>query len=494
MPWRRCRRARRLPRVAASRLVLKRAATPSAAAELVSPDQQHQLTQLLQLKQRLAQSMRQRLGFAAQQFLHQHSKLQLLHPARRLQQQQQRLDELQIRLQQSVLHKLQQSQQQLQLRERQLQLQQVKQQVQQLHKWQQRQTELAQQLQQTEQQLTPLATELTALRQHYKQLQEHITDKTQLLRQQQLIMQLAEHRNRLQPDEPCPLCGATEHPAISSYQQLNSSETEQQLAQKQAELQQTQLKGESLSKQQTTLQTQQQQLQQQVRQLTPGAQALDAAKLSALEPALSGRFNRAWFCPQDAQTDSHSFLQHSQTVLQQRGVSFCQLAAAECDANQLSRAKANCDLLLDCRGLGAKADWPQLRPVRGEVLRLRCSEISLNRPVRFYHPRYSLYVAPKAAQQFVVGATELESASEQGCTVRSALELLSALYALHPGFAEAEILALSASARPTLPSPVPQIQQQDGVIALNGLSRHGYLLGPVFARQTAELAQQLLCH
>ena len=186
-----------------------------------------------------------------------------------LQQQQQtaqQLHQLQQQLAQTDIHTLRQ--QQLQLRERQLQLQQVKQQVQQLHKWQQRQTELAQQLQQTEQQLTPLATELTALRQHYKQLQEHITDKTQLLRQQQLIMQLAEHRNRLQPDEPCPLCGATEHPAISSYQQLNSSETEQQLAQKQAELQQTQLKGESLSKQQTTLQAQQQQLQQQLQQLS----------------------------------------------------------------------------------------------------------------------------------------------------------------------------------------------------------------------------------
>ena len=213
-----------------------------------------------------------------------------------------------------------------------------------------------------------------------------------------------------------------------------------------------------------------------------------------MEPALSGRFNRGWFCPQDGQTDSRSFLQYSQTVLKQRGVSFCPLPKTECDVNQLSRAKANCDLLLDCRGLGAKADWPQLRPVRGEVLRLRCTELTLNRPVRFYHPRYSLYVAPKAAQQFVVGATELESASEHGCTVRSALELLSALYALHPGFAEAEIMALSASARPTLPSPVPQIQQQDGVIALNGLSRHGYLLGPVFARQAAGLAQQLLCH
>ncbi|MFN6972680.1 MAG: exodeoxyribonuclease VII large subunit, partial [Rheinheimera sp.] len=122
-----------------------RAATPSAAAELVSPDQQHQLSQLLQLKQRLAQSIRQRLGFAAQQFLHQHSKLQLLHPARRLQQQQQRLDELQIRLSQAMQQRLQRKSQQLQLQQKSLalvspqqRLQRQQQQLQQLqHKLQQ---------------------------------------------------------------------------------------------------------------------------------------------------------------------------------------------------------------------------------------------------------------------------------------------------------------------------------------------------------------------
>ncbi|MBU2181144.1 MAG: exodeoxyribonuclease VII large subunit, partial [Gammaproteobacteria bacterium] len=99
-----------------------RAATPSAAAELVSPDQQHQLSQLLQLKQRLAQGIRQRLGVSAQMFLHQHSKLQLLHPARRLQQQQQRLDELQIRLTQAMQQRLQRKTQQLQLQQKSLKL------------------------------------------------------------------------------------------------------------------------------------------------------------------------------------------------------------------------------------------------------------------------------------------------------------------------------------------------------------------------------------
>jgi len=122
-----------------------RAATPSAAAELVSPDQQHQLTQLMQLKQRLAQSMRQRLGFAAQQFLHQHSKLQLLHPARRLQQQQQRLDELQIRLSQAMQQRIARKAQQLQLQQKSLALVSPQQR---LHRQQQQLQRLQQQLQQ----------------------------------------------------------------------------------------------------------------------------------------------------------------------------------------------------------------------------------------------------------------------------------------------------------------------------------------------------------
>ncbi len=95
-----------------------RAATPSAAAELVSPDQQHQLSELLQLQQRLQRGIRQQLGQQAQWFLQQQHKLQLLHPKRRLEQQQQRLDELQLRLQRAgalVLERKQQQQQQLTL-------------------------------------------------------------------------------------------------------------------------------------------------------------------------------------------------------------------------------------------------------------------------------------------------------------------------------------------------------------------------------------------
>lgn len=90
-----------------------RAATPSAAAELVSPDQQHQLSQLMQLQQRLQRGIRQQLGQQAQWFLQQYGKLQLLHPKRALEQQQQRLDELQLRLNRAGQHQVERKQHQL---------------------------------------------------------------------------------------------------------------------------------------------------------------------------------------------------------------------------------------------------------------------------------------------------------------------------------------------------------------------------------------------
>jgi DNA repair protein SbcC/Rad50 len=157
-------------------------------------------------------------------------------------------------------------QQQQQRRDRQHQLQQLQQQLQLQQKWQQKSAALAQQHINAEQAMAPVSAELLQLRQAYKALQEQINDKEQLLQQQQQIMQLAEHRSRLQPHQPCPLCGAIEHPAISEYQQLNSTAIEQQLQGKKAELVQTQQRGEQLSKQESALQAELRQLQLQLTQ------------------------------------------------------------------------------------------------------------------------------------------------------------------------------------------------------------------------------------
>lgn len=97
-----------------------------------------------------------------------------------------------------------------------------------------------------------------------------------------------------------------------------------------------------------------------------------------------------------------------------------------------------------------------MRGIRGEVARVYTPEITLNRPVRLLHPRYPLYIAPKENHVFVIGATQIESESQAPASVRSGLELLSALYAVHPAFGEADILEIAAYSAPHAQPPQPR--------------------------------------
>ena len=65
-------------------------------------------------------------------------------------------------------------------------------------------------------------------------------------------------------------------------------------------------------------------------------------------------------------------------------------------------------------------------------------------------------------------------------SVRSALELLSAAYTIHSGFAEARILESGAQCRPSFKNNLPKIQLQKDLrfMHVNGLYRHGFLIAP----------------
>ena len=69
--------------------------------------------------------------------------------------------------------------------------------------------------------------------------------------------------------------------------------------------------------------------------------------------------------------------------------------------------------------------------------------------------------------------------------MRSVLELLSAAFALHPAFGEAEILEIGVDARPAFPDNVPRIRRNENKIFANGLFRHGFLLAPALAQMVA---------
>lgn len=81
-----------------------RAPTPSAAAEIISPDSQQIQTQLNRLQQSLTESLQRNLFGFKQQLNHLQKRLQ--HPGSRLQQQAQHLDHLDIRLRRAISTKL----------------------------------------------------------------------------------------------------------------------------------------------------------------------------------------------------------------------------------------------------------------------------------------------------------------------------------------------------------------------------------------------------
>jgi glycine oxidase len=124
-----------------------------------------------------------------------------------------------------------------------------------------------------------------------------------------------------------------------------------------------------------------------------------------------------------------------------------------------------------------------LRGVKGEMIIVETDEVELSRPVRLVHPRWPLYVIPRGDGRFMLGATSIE-AQYSGVSVRSALELLGAAYAVHPAFAEARIVEFGSGLRPAYPDNLPRISIDKDKIAVNGLYRHGFLLAPALAELT----------
>jgi glycine oxidase len=214
---------------------------------------------------------------------------------------------------------------------------------------------------------------------------------------------------------------------------------------------------------------------------TSGWERVDEARIGALEPDLAGRFRKGLFFAAEGHVDPRRALGALAARLKRLG------AELIFGQDGLGPA-ADADVVVDCRGFAARPDLPELRGVRGEMIRVRAREVSLTRTVRLLHPRFPLYVVPRANGEYMIGATMVESAEKSGVSVRSAIELMSAAYALHPAFGEAEILEMSADVRPAFPDNEPRIEERDGRIFVNGFYRHGFLLAPAFAERAADLA------
>lgn len=257
----------------------------------------------------------------------------------------------------------------------------------------------------------------------------------------------------------------------------------------------------------------------------PPAQALNAAELRALEPDVAPGMN-AWRLPGEGQILGPAMLEalHGDAPHVawhwQRPVRAVEPGGVHTEDGQLLRV----DLAIDARGLGARpsavrpddsppklpepplpasASGPlsvpstqplspspltELRGVRGEVVWLHAPGVALSRPLRLLHPRHRVYLVPRPGDVILLGASEIDSEDRSGVSLRSAVELMTAAHSVLPALAEARILHLETNLRPALPDHRPWVHHQPGLLAINGLFRHGWLLAPSLAEEGLALA------
>ncbi len=220
----------------------------------------------------------------------------------------------------------------------------------------------------------------------------------------------------------------------------------------------------------------------------PAPQRLDRAALAALEPAVTPGLH-AWLLPEEAQVMSRDML--TALAVHAPNVHWCWGERVDrVDPGRITLADGDAlsfDLAIDVRGVGARATMP-VRGVRGEVVWLHAPGVRLLRPLRLLHPRHRVYIVPRPGDLFVVGASEIESEDRSPVSLRSAVELMAAAHSAVPELAEARIVHLEANLRPALPDNEPHVEHADGLLRLNGLFRHGWLIAPALVQDALEAA------
>jgi glycine oxidase len=224
----------------------------------------------------------------------------------------------------------------------------------------------------------------------------------------------------------------------------------------------------------------------------PAPVELSSPELTAMEPSLH-RIAHAWLLEGEGQIDTVAAMQALTEGASQAGADWRWSApVAAVHAEHIDGARF--DHVFDVRGLGARgpatdatAGWSaQLRGVRGEIIWLHAPGVGLARPLRLLHPRWRVYLVPRAGDIVLVGASEIESEDRSPISVRTLLELLSAAHSVVPALAEARVVHTETNLRPALPDNLPRVESLPGLTRINGLFRHGWMIAPALVEQALQ--------
>jgi len=198
------------------------------------------------------------------------------------------------------------------------------------------------------------------------------------------------------------------------------------------------------------------------------------------EPSLGPQVRRALSVPGDLSVDNRALLNALLMA--------CRSAGVEFDGRRCTALPA-ADVVVLAAGAHSAGLHPALarviRPVKGEILRLRSRPGTLPPPSRTVRAivsgRHS-YLVPRNGGWLVLGATQREVGFDTDVTAGAVRELLADAERVLPAIAEYTLHETAAGLRPGSPDNLPVIGElEPGVLAATGHHRNGILLAPLTA-------------
>jgi glycine oxidase len=205
---------------------------------------------------------------------------------------------------------------------------------------------------------------------------------------------------------------------------------------------------------------------------------LSGSQLRELVPALSPRIRAGAFASTERQVDPRRVVQALRRALD--GCFSSRLI------HDLSELEASAIVVAAGCGTAALTGLP-IRPVKGQVLRLRGEPGLLKHVIDGAADGRHVYLVPRADGEIVVGATQ-EERTDRRPTAGGVHDLLRAALDLVPGLAEHELAEITVGHRPGTPDNAPILGLlRENVLVAAGHHRNGILLAPITARLIADL-------
>ena len=218
------------------------------------------------------------------------------------------------------------------------------------------------------------------------------------------------------------------------------------------------------------------------RDMNRPADPVTPTQARTLEPLLAPRIAGAVSIPSDHQLHPRLMRRALKDALTRRGVTFSTERVTDPDAGDII-----------CTGLGATLheDYP-LRPVYGDILRLRAPRPILKHVVRGYVNSRPVYLIPRPDGELCIGATSREDHRTLPA-IDGVHQLLRDAIRLVPAIEECELLEANVGARPGTPDDLPIFGHRtrtDGTRQLvsTGYFRHGILLAALAGKVGAKVA------